>query len=112
MIKDTLGLFGRLSPDATKTKQDEIKRLRALALHYLDEHNALVSEYWRLDILLTETTDEAVKREIETNKNHVAQEMAGRQYDEKHLQAIESAKALEIELYGYSELNNGSFYAL
>ena len=105
----TFGLFSTLAPDATKqTKLDEITRLRALARHYLDEHNALVNRLWAIDIRADTATDATIQAQIEKIKHQLTKKITDTQYDKLHLEAIESAKALEIEVHGFSDLSNPS----
>ncbi|HBI22221.1 MAG TPA: hypothetical protein DDY37_06530 [Legionella sp.] len=113
MMNDKMGLFSTLGPDATKqTKRNEIERLRAVARHYLNEHNALVNQFWALDMLSTDAMDETAKAQIELNKDQLTKRITDHAYDKMHHQAIESAKTLEMDVFGHSELNNASFYAL
>ena len=113
MMNDKIRLFSTLGSDATKqTTRYEIERLRALARDYLDAHNALVNQFWALEMLSTDAVDETTKAQIELSKNKLTKKITDHGYDKMHHQAIESAKTLEMSAFGHSELNNASFYAL
>lgn len=110
-MNKTRGLFSPSAPEATQqTKLKEISRLREEARNYLSLQNKLVERVWALQMQSNEIIDKAEKAKIDETKNTLTKEINDNQYDTKYEQAIKSAMLLEIDVYGYSELSNSSFF--
>ena len=95
-------------PDAQQT---QIEELRALARSLRDANNALVSQLWDVDMQLTQLKDDAEeeKEMLSEKKQELENQIKDAGYQEKYQTLLKQIQALEISIYGHSDIGNSPF---
>jgi len=94
-------------------KELQIKALRELARGYRDANNALVTQLWDIDYqLMTLTSDKDAKKILCETKEKITAEIEEKKFDRLFQASLDKIKALEIELYGHSDIGSSSPYVL
>lgn len=113
MTNDKFDLLKRNYPEGVNDLPHErVRELRALARSYRDANNELVKKIWDAEQKLVLPNSETDKASLMKIIEKSSKQLEEKGYIEKIHHLLEEIRALEIELYGHSDIGGNSPYKL
>ena len=102
------GLFQVKNSKVDPLIQDKIEALRKEARSYQEINNALVEKKWDIDIQIVRSKSLGEKKVLREQQTEILAHIEAGDYVTRISHLIETIKDLEIEHYGYSDLQGSS----
>lgn len=104
--------------DTTSSEQEkhsakaQIAAMRAQARDYRDRNNALVDQIWDLEQKIVQLGDDKSRERLIKEKEAISSQIDEAGYIPKLNALLDEIKALEISVYGHSDVGGDSPYQL